>query len=441
MMITKLRVENFKSLREVELDFRKITLLLGPNNSGKSSVLQLLAFLKQSVEERKFKYKGRYVDVGDFKDFIFKHEIIRELKIKITIDFEDEDIRPILEGLKGTAFSHFDLTKITYDCAYLSEYGKIIDYNWSKLLDAKDRTIIGYKLYPGEQQSYKPEILKDFSIRPDPHSFLITLSGGPSDVFDLYGPFEVLQRDIFTKRLHFLKTARGIVDRSQAIPGSNPESVGSQGEMTIPTIAYNRDDPKFSEAFKNINKWVKNYGFEKVTPRLVEGLATSLELFDAALKVQNNVIDVGFGINQLLSVITQCFFAPKHSLIMIEEPEVHLHPKKQAELADFFIEVKNYGQQLIITTHSEHLLARFQRRIAEENLDPNDIIIYYFSKGEKGTEYEEIELDEMGNLTKELKGFFEEDFKDIFGRLQATAKRIKKRKPKEKESGDAMSDH
>ena len=127
---------------------------------------------------------------------------------------------------------------------------------------------------------------------------------------------------------------------------------------------------------------------------------------------------------------------------MIEEPEVHLHPKKQAELADFFIDVKNYGQQLIITTHSEHLLARFQRRIAEETLDPNDIIIYYFFvKGEKGTEYEKIELDEMGNLKKELRGFFEEDFKDIFGRLQATAERIKKRESRKKESGDVISEY
>ena len=86
--------------------------------------------------------------------------------------------------------------------------------------------------------------------------------------------------------------------------------------------------------------------------------------------------DVGFGISQVLPVLVQCFYAPPRSIIVIEQPEIHLHPSAQSALADVMIDVINSKEngndrniQLIIETHSEHFLRRLQRRIAEGVID------------------------------------------------------------------------
>lgn len=83
--------------------------------------------------------------------------------------------------------------------------------------------------------------------------------------------------------------------------------------------------------------------------------------------------DVGFGISQVLPVLVQCFYAPEGSIILIEQPEIHLHPNAQSTLADVMIDVINSKEngtdrdiQLVIETHSEHFLRRLQRRIAED---------------------------------------------------------------------------
>lgn len=161
----------------------------------------------------------------------------------------------------------------------------------------------------------------------------------------------------------------------------------------------------------------------KITPNLnIDSLSEdifSVILTDPVTKLPVNMADVGIGTSQVLPVIVQSIWAHEQSLILLEQPEIHLHPKLQGDLADFFIDMKNEGKQFLIETHSEHLLLRFQRRIAERKLSYEDIAIYYFEMKEEGTDITEIKLDVNGTLKKMPKGFFEEDLDDSSKMLEA----------------------
>ena len=149
-----------------------------------------------------------------------------------------------------------------------------------------------------------------------------------------------------------------------------------------------------------VNKWFNKFGFD-ISVDNVEDIIHKLKVLQNDLSL--DITDVGFGISQVLPVIIQGYLSKKDSLTIIEQPEIHLHPKMQAELADLFIEIcsdlkedekveKNkvvpakysIEKYLVIETHSEYLLKRLRRRIAEGRIKSDDVVIYSFEKSEDG---------------------------------------------------------
>ena len=140
--------------------------------------------------------------------------------------------------------------------------------------------------------------------------------------------------------------------------------------------------------------------------------------------------DVGFGVSQVLPALVQSFYCPAGSIVWMEQPEIHLHPQVQAELADVFISaVQAYeegqprGVQLIIESHSEHFLNRLQRRVAEQQITPDDVAIYFARKGSKAAELEEIDVNEFGDITNWPENFFGDEMGDIVARTEVAAAR------------------
>ncbi len=108
------------------------------------------------------------------------------------------------------------------------------------------------------------------------------------------------------------------------------------------------------------------------------------------------------------------------SLILIEQPEIHLHPKAQSILGDLFIAASNNGKRhFIIETHSEHLLSRVRRRIAEGKIKKEDVIIYYFENTFDGTNIKQLKLNDKGQYNAFPKGFFEEAYDEAVKHLEA----------------------
>jgi len=134
--------------------------------------------------------------------------------------------------------------------------------------------------------------------------------------------------------------------------------------------------------------------------------------------------EVGFGISQILPVLTLCYYVPEGSTIILEQPEIHLHPAVQSGLADVFIDViKNRKVQIILESYSEHLLYRLQRRMAEEKLVPKDVALYFTHMENGESKLDELKLDEYGNISNWPDNFFGERMDDLVAMAEAAMKR------------------
>jgi len=122
-----------------------------------------------------------------------------------------------------------------------------------------------------------------------------------------------------------------------------------------------------------------------------------------------NVADVGIGVSQVLPVLVAMLTAKPGQLVYIEQPEIHLHPRAQARLADAIIEASNRGVRVVIETHSQLLLLAIQTRIAEDEIDPENVMLHWFTRDERGvTSVASREPDEKGAF-----GDWPEDFSEV----------------------------
>jgi predicted ATPase len=148
------------------------------------------------------------------------------------------------------------------------------------------------------------------------------------------------------------------------------------------------------------------------------------DLFEITLKdlrregnsqIEVGLSNVGFGISQVLPMIVQSLVS-EYQIITIEQPEVHIHPRLQADLVDLFIESieESRRNQFIIETHSEHLALRLQRRVREKKLSPDQISILYVSRGPNGSTVQPLRLDEEGDFIDDFPGgFFPERLREL----------------------------
>ena len=141
----------------------------------------------------------------------------------------------------------------------------------------------------------------------------------------------------------------------------------------------------------------------------------------------SNLADVGYGVSQILPVLVGGYGLPRNSLFIVEQPELHIHPKAQAELGEFFCALIENGVQSIVETHSEHLILRIQQKVALGELDPKDVAISYINPTPEGKKIVNLPMDRDGLFTEPWPGgFFEERKKEILNLARAPILRTRK---------------
>jgi len=238
--------------------------------------------------------------------------------------------------------------------------------------------------------------------------------------------------------LSYLGPLRNHPQRTYQWSGDTPSSVGQMGEYAIAAILaaesekrmLNRGPKRSRHGFAAfIAGWLKDLGVIhdfSVRP-VAEGRKEYEVLVSTHAKAPEvKITDVGFGVSQVLPALVQAFYCPPNSTVWMEQPEIHLHPQVQAELADVFIsatkareEGVNRNIQLIVESHSEHFLNRLQRRVAEGDIAPQDVAVYFCRRAGTSTELEPLKLNGFGEIENWPEHFFGDEMADIAGRTRA----------------------
>jgi len=448
-MIKKIRIKNFKCLRDTGyLDIKPLTFFVGPNSSGKSSLFQILLMLKQTVENidpnNPLIVNGNWAQMGSYPEFIYKGDSKNELDVEI----EFFDVRSERFPFNKPYSSRTSQLKIRTSFCYNIETTQINikeiliqrgKNEFQKVIRKGSNYIanISYIIKKKEEQltfeEVKPYKFYDFMADYRKLSELFEKKEYLSDRKFYFGRgFEISRIvDKQFENLYYLGPLRQFPQRIYITSGQRPGDVGIRGQHAVDVLWFSHLSK--NERIKKINKecikWFKEFGFADNIELENIGIPNYYQVVitDPFTKCKTNLLNIGFGASQTLPIIIESFYAPKNSLILIEQPEIHLHPKAQASLGDLFISsVTDSNRNLIVETHSEHILSRVRRKIAEKVIDKDKVAIYYFNPTENGTKIEEIVINENGQYVSFPDGFFEEGILEAFEHLKAIKNNGKK---------------
>jgi len=413
----QIRIQNFRLFRDsgwIELD--PLTCVVGRNSSGKSSFVFALLLLKQSIEKKVFgstitplALSGDYCDLGQFSDLVYEHsktcKLIYSFRLPFSIPDEGLAYRgtPIVEPATGRSF------RPRSDLYFLSlpERARIRkrtvevsltfseDQPYGPSLSRCEMSIGGVgsvtfvRTIRGERRphwrTYSPEdsVFRALRFQPTTRLFFPQIvprrktyrkitSGERSRLFQMLQGgrtfFEYLEG--LLRGSEMIGPFRQPPERRYAFAGFGANKIGPSGEQAIDlliTEALIRKDAS-KPLISAVAYWLR--ALKLADSFRIKDVAKRLNLFEVDLRqpggrLRSNLVDVGFGISQVLPVIVQGLLMRRGGIYLVQEPEIHLHPDAQAELADFFLYLACQGVTCIVETHSEYLLLRLRRRLAE----------------------------------------------------------------------------
>ena len=403
-MITELRAQNFKSWKDTSsLQFAPLTGLFGANSSGKTSILQVLLMLKQTVEHPSpdwnealyFGNEGSLVNLGSFNDVIYQHDSNLSLAMSISWKLiKSVCIAPtqsplpdniIIQNLNPLRQHPKELKNIAFSTNINSEYVESFYYETP------------------QNRFYVPVSSSQFRC--------YGYRTGRVKVQELFSKFEKVFENLFS-RILYLGPLREYPRRRYPWEGDHPKGVGQYGEKTTSALLSGRI--RHFPVDEQIPKWLQR--LDLIDSYDIQPFSDTGGDYNFLVKQYKGgpevpLTDVGFGVSQVLPVLILCYYAPEGSILILEQPEAHLHPKVQSELADVLIDiVKNRNVQIILESHSENLLLRLMRRIAEEEISVDQTALYFCQINDGTSEIERLDMDQYGNIRNWPQNFFGDDW-------------------------------
>ncbi|MGC0851700.1 DUF3696 domain-containing protein [Pantoea agglomerans] len=459
-MFKTLRIENFKVWTDTgEIKMSPITLFFGTNSSGKSSIGQLLMMLKQTVEssDRKTPFypggKNSAVQLGSFQDMVHMRDIKKSISFEYSWSIETLNSKLALDSI----ISKSDICNFKSEVSFNPENNSLFVKQFSYTFSQSNEDDISLGLLRDPKSNYKITS-SNFNITRQKGRVwaikdVVRFYGFPEEVVayhqnaDFVQDINLMHEKLF-RSVCYLGPMRNKPERLYPWTGISPESVGYAGENAISAILSSKER-KIGLDYKKRNKPLEEIIAEKLKQMdlidsfSVKAISKHRQEYEVKVKTKGSkqwvdLPDVGFGVSQVLPVLVQCFYAQPGSIILMEQPEIHLHPKAQSILADVMIDVirsrengKPRDIQLIIETHSEHFLRRLQRRIAEEKINSHEVSAYFSDLSLAKPKLTPLQIDPFGNIINWPNNFFGDELTDIAEQAKSALKRrIKDRQEK-----------
>lgn len=439
-MIEKLSVRNWKSWANLPaLEFGKVTALFGANSSGKTSLIQLLLMLKQTAasrDRRVLNFGGTerdYVDLGSYEDIVHSHKLNLDISFSLTwapLDHNeawDEALqgRTTLKVVLSYLGEEVVVKQLLYDVGIGHEQ---LDYDEDGQVCSDidfESLNVSIELLPDGRYSLSPpsgtkvdskdiQPLGFYAIQPLP---FVPLGKNGEHLRRTDSIFRDLARSVeeILDSVYYLGPLREYPHREYRWSGERPPTVGVRGEYAVQAMLSKLVAEQSEELIESANRWLQHFGMaDRIELRPV---AKGTRLYELVVRARGyeheaNIMDVGFGVSQVLPIIVLSHFAPSGSLLILEQPEIHLHPQVQTELADLFLQVAlKRNVQFLIESHSEYLLMRLQRRLAERRgefaqLSEKDVKLYFCKREAEASVLEPLQVDEFGRIQNWPPDFF-----------------------------------
>ena len=394
-MFKEIYISNFKPFRELRIPLTKINLLIGPNNSGKTSIFEAIMLMRE-LFVRDLPPDAREIRLSDVPTTFFEDEWIDFAKVAHNKDFE--------RGLKLGCTEVLDGKEVAKTLGFSSRGGSCevkigkktisIEYDDNRFVVEKDD-------FGLEDVSYST---RDLYSKP----YLKELEGG------IITP--QLQKAFFIHSKRLMRKSYYPVPSRQIAP----EEAEIKNAFDI--LYFIRYRTGYESVVELINGYLKEYGLDDIRTLPAEEKQYEVVVKDPHLNIDINVSKIGSGINQLLPILILLNYYPEESLVLMELPEIHMHPKMQSEFADLLVHlIEKKKHQMIIETHSEHIIYGLLNMVAKKELKPSDISISYFRKKDGEAERKELEITEMGTIKGGLPDFFEADLDNLLEWVSAVS--------------------
>ncbi|MCP4114407.1 MAG: DUF3696 domain-containing protein [Desulfobacteraceae bacterium] len=379
-MISKITAENYKCFSRQIFPLAPLTVLTGENAGGKSSLLQILALSQQSWLEQQFDrgllVNGAELKLGKCEDILNKQADSDVIAFEIETD---------------TAFLRLEFS---------AEDGEssLAPFNDGPRIktapDWKERELP--EPFPGHGNRFNDAVLQKIPA-------LLALRDNLYDLqyitADRIGPREI--HDVNYSGTYKTVGLRG----ERAVWFLN-----KYRKTTVPGNRCHEGQPPVLD--KQVEAWMAEIfpGFQfAVTPVPGTDLATlgfATEGNPELIRPQNT----GFGLSYTFPIFVACLAAPENGLVLIENPEAHLHPAAQSKFTAFLAEMVSSGVQIILETHSDHIINGVRKAVRAEVINKQNALIYFFRQLESTEQAKvtSIEIDGKGNLTDWPKGFFDQ---------------------------------
>lgn len=453
-MLTHLHIKNFKAWRDTgPIRLAPLTVIFGANSAGKSSLGHLLLALKQTVlstDRKRALLLGdekSLIDLGTFAECLHNHDLEQPLEFDLAwqlpgrLEVKDSVSEKRFSGdglrlsvsMKADQYDQPAIHKIGYELLSKNHVNLAVNYQH----DEKLKWTIESPDYYFVRNQGRVWALNE----PDKFYRISDQSRARFQNAEFLSDF-ALKTEASLNSIYYLGPLRDHPKRIYSWSGETPESVGQRGEFAVAGILaatnqnrlLNRGPKQRQYRFDEfIARWLKDLGI--IEDFSVKAVAEGRKEYEVLVKThaeasEVKITDVGFGVSQVLPALVQAFYCPPNSTVWMEQPEIHLHPQVQAELADVFISAtqarengKERNVQLIVESHSEHFLNRLQRRVAEGAIQPEDVAVYFCRRASTATELEPLRLNMFGEIENWPENFFGDEMADIAGRTLAAMQR------------------